>query len=235
MMAKMKNFPAITIFICFALIFSNCKKTKHLPVVDLDVDSAVFTHFSFLPGTYWIYKDSVSGRTDSFFVRSNVYTKQSDQNTVYNYHLVTVVDVCLDTLAKYRGDSANWVFNFQGQNIIVDYYYGQTNNTWYGWKRDLRYSPLFSYPFQSGIINSTADTATLIRLDSNFILGGNSYPNVATIHHYVTPDSSTGVNITTLNDWFFINDDVGIVQMYLNHPKDSLYRVWKLLRYNINR
>jgi len=52
------------IIICMMTMYS-CKKNNN-PVIN--VNTALKAAFNYMPGTYWIYKDSISGRIDSFFV-----------------------------------------------------------------------------------------------------------------------------------------------------------------------
>ena len=46
------------------LLFCTCKKKSGT----IPIDSAVKEFYSFAPGTYWIYYDSLTGQTDSFLV-----------------------------------------------------------------------------------------------------------------------------------------------------------------------
>jgi len=60
----------IIIFLSIATIAFGCKKNK-----DLQNVAPVFKpYFSFQPGTYWIYKDSLTGKEDSFYVTQNTTT-----------------------------------------------------------------------------------------------------------------------------------------------------------------
>lgn len=228
----MRKYHAVIACVCFALILCNCKKnTRHLDVIELDTDSTIRARFNFQPGTYWIYRDSLSGRTDSFYVLSNIFTKQADQNVIYDYHLITVVEKSIDTAAARVADSAYWVYSFEGNRILLDYYYGQAG---FGWGSDVRYSPCYNYPFLVGAITSEYDTAAVYSLDSSFVQYGITYSNVAAVHHYTMGDS-TGLGTTRLNDWFYVNDSVGMVQIQISHPYHKINRIWKLKRYNIAR
>ena len=228
-MAKMKNFIRLFILVCFAALLCNCHKNQNLPVLDMDSDSLVHALFNFQKGSYWIYRDSLNGRKDSFFVSNNYYVKQGEAYNVINYHFITISEYNIDGTKP--ADSAAWILNFKGSNMIMDYYYGRYG---YGWKNDINYNPFFIYPFQPGDLNSSFDTGFVTNIYS--VYSSNSLPffNVAAMHQYITVDSA-GPGYTTINDWFYINDSVGMITMSLDHPLDSIHHIWQLQRYNIVR
>jgi hypothetical protein len=228
----MKNYISTFVLICFGFLLLNCNKQhKDLQVVNLDVDSFVLRYLNFKPGSYWIYKDSLSGRVDSFFVSGNFYSKQGAENAIYNYHYVVISEYNMDGTAV--ADSARWQFNYQDKKIILDYFYGQNS---YGWKYDVTYSPLYIFPFQMGDNHSTFDTATVVGIDSFYASNGLPFYNVAHMHQYIHVDSNTVRGLTTIDDHFFLNDSVGMIKMRVNHPQDSaLHHVWELQRYNISK
>ena len=228
-MAKLKLPGIIIVLVCFAFMVSNCSKTKPRDFVQMDTDSAVDARFNFKPGSYWIYVDSISGRTDSFFVRSNAYVEQSETYDVYNYHIVTIAELNLD--GSNPADSANWLYNFQGTQVVMDYDY--TINP-YGWVHQIEYDPLFMYPFLFGDLKAKYDTASIVTVDSFYKVNGLKFYNVAHVYHYSNVDSTTGgPTITKYTDWFYVNDSVGMIRMQLNHPEHNINRVWLLKRYKI--
>lgn len=216
---------------CLALGFSNCKK-KSLPVVNMDTDSLVKVHFNFQPGTYWIYRDSATKRIDSFYVVSNNYSKQGNPTEVLNYHLLTIADVTEDTSSASIADSAKWVWDFEGSKVIADYYYyyDSINNKWLN---DVGYNPLFNYGFVLGNMNGEYNFALVTQIDSADSINHAVYYKVAHIHQFLDADSTAKFGITKIDDWFYINDSVGIVKMDLYHPYHSVNRKWQLLRCNI--
>lgn len=195
----------------------------------MDTDSSVIKHLNFMPGTYWIYNDLISGRTDSFYVRSNEYQPQSETYNIYNYHLITIAEVNVD--GTNPGDSANWVFSYQGTRIMADYDY--TVNA-YGWKNQIQFAPLYMYPFQLGDMMGRNDSSFVTQVDTVFSVNGLVFRNVAHVYHHSDVDSSVaGANITKLDDWFYVNDSVGLVTMILSHPDHHINHFWQLVRYNI--
>jgi hypothetical protein len=227
-MIMTKNFFRLFSLVCITALFCNCHKQKGLPVLDMDNDSTVHALFNFQKGSYWIYRDSLNGRIDSFFVSSNYYEKQAEQYNIINYHYITITDYNIDGTKP--ADSSDWILNFQGDLITADYHYGRNG---YGWKSDINYNPFFIFPFQQGNLNSAFDTALVTGIYP--VDSSNSLPflNVAVIHQYVTIDTIAGLGYTTINDLFYINDSVGMIKMSIYHPLDSINHVWKLQRYNV--
>ena len=88
----------------------------------------------------------------------------------------------------------------------------------------LIYSPLLHYPFRDET-NAPSDAVTLI---PTYIVNGVTYHNVACAHF----DSTSGSNVIA-NDYFYFADSTGIIQMNIDHPLDSINRVWKLNNYQI--
>ena len=229
-MVKLNSYIASGLVICFALLLCNCTKTKHRDYIDLDNDSAIIKHYNFLPGTYWIYRDVFSGRTDSFYVRNNYHTEQAEQYTLYNYHFITIAEINTDNTNP--GDSANWIFDYEGVQVMMEYDYTAYV---YGWKNQIQFKPLFRYPFLYGDQFSRYDTAALTQIDSSVIVNGLPFYNVAHVYHEANPDPSAGNNITKLQDMFYLNDSVGMVEISLNHPDHGINRDWRLIKYNIVR
>jgi len=209
-------------------ILCNCKKKN---LVQLDSEPGLTAPYSFLPGTYWIYMDSLNGRMDSFFVTSNSYQQQVGQSVIYDYHIVTISDHNIDSTNI--ADSALWTLDLEGSNIIVNYYYGQGG---FGWKYDVQYSPLFSLPIAVGPLAASPDTGYVTNLYGVFTIDTSRFYNVAQVHQYMTVDTLTAIpGTTTINDWFYVTDDAIIVKMDLYHPYHMLQHVWQLVRYKIVR
>jgi len=227
-MAKLRIFIVLAICAGFAFSLGSCHKSKSREYVELDTDSGVIKHFDFQVGTYWVYVDAFSGRTDSFYVRSNVYTPQTETYNVYDYHFITIAELNIDN--SNPGDSANWVFNYQGTDIMMDYDY--TTFAW-GWKNEIEFRPLFKYPFAYGNQYGQFDTVSITQVDSAFSVNGLTFYKVAHVYHYSNADSTEGPNITKLQDMFYISDSVGMVEITLNHPYHNINRDWQLLRYKI--
>src|ERR1035437_3096908 len=70
-----KLIVAAVIFIAFIFYASSCK-VKVTPL-----NSDMKSHFSYKPGSYWIYLDTISGKYDSFSVQSNKNSTENESNT----------------------------------------------------------------------------------------------------------------------------------------------------------
>ena len=87
------------------------------------------------------------------------------------------------------------------------------------------------FPFQpiGNIISPTYDSASIVNNYSNYIVNAFSYNNVTEIYELYrgasVPENS--------EDLFFINNDIGIIKMNLNHPSYLIRVIWELQRYKI--
>ncbi len=223
----MKNYVSFILLMCFAFLLADCKKHQDLPVYVMDSDTMIDKHFDFKAGSYWIYKDSLNGRIDSFYVSSNYITKQGTENAIYVFHYIVIRDV--SETAAFIADSSRWVFDFRAYDMWAGYSYGRNG---YGWASTITYSPLFHYPFSVGDIYSSFDTVNVTQVDSFLAINGLPYYNVAKVHQHINV-GVTSSDITRMDDWFFVNDSVGLVKMKIWHPLDNISHIWELQRYNI--
>jgi len=224
----MKNCLAFIVLACLAPVLLCCKKHSNATIVDRDSDSLIDKHFNYKAGSYWVYKDSLSGRIDCFYVKQNYYVAQGDGRYIYNYHFVSISEVNMD--GTKTADSAEWILNYNQNQVILDYYYGRSG---YGWKSDITYNPLFLYPYVIGDNRSTFDTAKVLTEDSVLYVSGKPYYNVATVQQFIHLDSSAGPGLTYIDDLFLVNDSVGMLSMKLYHPYDSINHLWLLQRYKL--
>ena len=56
---------------CIFIFLSACKKSNNNQTPVIPIEPGLQATFRYLPGTYWVYQDSVSGETDSAYVVSN--------------------------------------------------------------------------------------------------------------------------------------------------------------------
>jgi hypothetical protein len=206
----------------------------------INVNPALKAAFNYKVGSYWIYQDSLSGETDSFFVQSNsdtyspYYTPPtSNPQKETEEILITVLENNTNLISP--GTTANWNFGYFENEI--DLTYGNGN----GYNNFIYYWPFINYPNDStltsygyGAYGHITDTGKIISTFSQLIVDGRSYQNVIEVNHYanMTIDSIDYV----YNDTFFVTPGAGMLKMILHHhPFDSLnsYRVWELQRYKI--
>ena len=222
----MKNYISLIVLVCFGFLLADCNKHKDRPLYIMDSDSLISARFGFKEGSYWIYRDSLDGRVDSFYVSRNYTTHQGTENAVYEFHYVVINQV--NQSGGSVADSARWIYDFRDFHVWVSYSYGRNG---YGWAQTITFSPLFFYPYELGDLISSFDTAKVLSIDSFSSYNGLPYYKVAKVHHYINATPTLGV--TRLDDMFYINDSVGIVKMKLWHPLDNINRNWELQRYKI--
>ena len=203
--------------ITILILFFGCSKDSNYvaPVTYSHSDStfpntALTTNFNFKPGTYWIYKDSLSGATDSFYV-SDLSTQAwqslhstSPGNAVYDYLVFYVLTIqSQNTDNPHVNDSVSMSFTLRFNSNYVTYQEGA---------EVISYQPLFSYPL--------GDPSY-----STLNVNGIAYRNV----NVLSPDSSA------TNSQYYICEGVGLVKMRIDHPSQGIHRVWELFRSHIIR
>lgn len=123
--------------IALLLLFAACKKDGK-PYMPLNAD--LKKNYSFKVGSYWIYRDSLTGRVDSFYV-----TKYSDgnvegQDNVYESSGMVISQHNIDNIFS---DTAEWNIALFRGNII-----SLANDQWPS-GRHFYASELSKYPFVS--------------------------------------------------------------------------------------
>ncbi len=185
-------------------------------------DKGLVANFNFKTGTYWIYRDSVSGRMDSFYVSNN--TTQAWQSlhstgpgtAYFEYLIVYTINISsrnIDSpqLAASSTLSMSLLNNYSTLTYLIN---GNMS----------AYNPFFMYPTSSSIPSSdSTETNAVISSYASYSVSGNLYNNVTEIAH-----DSTGTS-----DRFFVSDGTGIVKMRINHPAQSIHFVWELYRSHI--
>jgi len=196
----------------------------------VNINAGLKAAFNYKPGTYWIYRDSVSGMTDSFFVTDNEPSVSSttphDPREAVHTEIITISISDVNIAPVPANTTINqWTLSYSGVNMYL-----ATDM--------LEYQPVTTYPFPSDSIlsdyNSPADTGRFTNIYISYQVSGNTFANVGAINHRGYVDRSyTNQPNYTYNDWFCLSADAGFVKMIFNHPQDSSYRVWELQRYKI--
>jgi len=204
----MKNIIYLTTVLCICIMgMYSCKKNNPIPhkIIDAHLKGA----FDFQPGTYWIFKDSLTGQVDSFYVRNNWNSIYTNASPSYTYDGITV-DIKEVNELPIGSDTARWGIGLaQNQLAFSDYY-----------KDDFFNYDAIIYPFTSGIQPYDVYPESIILMSSFSINNSTIFNNVAEICY------SGGVN-----DFFYLNSDVGLIKIVLNQ-RDAI-RVWELQRWNI--
>ena len=218
----------ISYFFAFCTLFAiSCDKNYPNVPTPIAIDSNLAKYYNYKPGTYWIYKDSISGRVDSFATISNSSGAANGGNTqsifvnaYMNYISIVVND--------YNTNSPN-IVNAQWKWTLLE---KAANLEMPGF-----YSALFLYPMTKGDVesyfnyNNVLDEYFVPNIFPTAMINGNNYSNVALINHYDTLKSSPSQFI----DRYYINDSIGIIKMKLFHPLDSVNFIWELQRCSIVR
>jgi hypothetical protein len=205
------------------LLFWGCAKQKPTPI-----NSELKKSFNYQVGSYWIYRDSVSGATDSFFVTSN-------KPSVSEYSLLTAngnsaneitIEISDYTNGIINSDSSYWFFDLSANLLFV----GEDNLKSY---INILYDPLIEVPFSDNPSNYSygTDGVNFLGIIPSFQLNGKAYLNTAQVWHSDGVKDST--NAGFYNDMFYINETDGIIKMSLHHGVSL--RVLELQRDNIVR
>jgi hypothetical protein len=221
----------LVIIVALILAFCACKKqdnTKHVNV-NADLKAA----FNFLPGTYWIYRDSISGQIDSFFVRSNQDTYYLVSGQSFEDIRINISEYKIGSPISYS-DTLFWIFDYQYNEFSV---YCDEHKIYNG---EIEYIPLINYPFQTTLSNYPlfADyyntlQGSVIGIYNTYEVASQTFTNVAEVNQLDSLGPIAPFSKYTYNDLIYICSGVGLIKMNLNHPQDSLHRIWELQRWKI--
>jgi len=211
----------LTFLILAILTALGCKKENHN-----GVDPGLQNAYSFPKGTYWIYKDSLSGDIDSFFVTDNSLVSVAT-NDGLNDHIFMAISENSEYRSKIETSQWQLLLNLSE----IDLYWIQRNATPIS-HADYSYSPLAFYPFVvASSLSGEHYIATVIQNFNTYTVGSNTFNKVTLINDtlFGTPNSSDPY----MNDWLYLSDGIGIIKMHLYHPQDTLDRIWELQRWHI--
>lgn len=187
-------------FLLIIFSLSSCIKNPTTPV-----NSDLKAKFNYQPGSYWIYKDSISGQVDSFNVISN-----TDQNTNVLYESIFIYfsrhNVTYDT------DTAI-VRCMLSRNYFQTYALGA----------------VVTYPFTT-TTGSLPTGATVLSTGGTYTVNGEVFNDVAVITsrvqlNYLYTDTfyiNADAGIIKINEHWDVDTPI-------------LHRVWELQRRNILR
>ncbi len=224
----------LTLIALIAIV--GCKKTP--TTINTPIDPALKASFNYQVGTYWIYKDSISGSIDSFYVRvnspGNGTSSISDEYT-YDYIGIGIIIFEYDSNATIS-KAPSWEFYFSNNKIALTYFDSKLV------LGQLESNPLVAFPFQSQSLRFPSDNSTTIaatntvNLYNTYMVNGVSYSNVSEINSACNILASQNYPLNApynYNNWYYLSADVGFVKIILNQPMDSINRIWELQRYKI--
>jgi hypothetical protein len=198
------------------LLLGACRHKQAQPET-IYVDSATRQHFLFKPGSYWIYKDSVSGRVDSCYVTKLDSSVGRNSDNTKNYQSI-FSDIMQRPLINPKSDSIAIGIGL-GKGIVAIRY----NLSRILENKD--FGLLLTYPFHLGSMSSSHDSCIAISNTLDTMLSGVHYPNVI---------SCFCGKYETLKEyaWFHINDSIGIIQIDI-YSNDVIVQKWELQRFRI--
>jgi len=219
-----KGAKGVFVLFLFLFVLNSCKKQLPHYSIDSDVKAA----FNYQPGTYWIYRDSITGRIDSFYVTQNVFQANVPSGD-YTEDAISINIIEKDIDANSVGGTPIQYYLSVGENgVSIEYAPNLPAEADY-----ILYNPFFIYPFQPGAfvwksgLKGSSDESYCMQIFTSYTLNGQVFSNVAEIPH---GSSGPGGYLDT----FFVNADVFIAKMKLYHPYDSVgTKVWELQRWHI--
>jgi hypothetical protein len=193
--------------------------------------------FNFKVGSYWIMKDSATGRTDSFYVASQSNTHGMMNSMLLDWYETEIVDIFIaqhSLDAAYAADSFRYEWWMKGG--FIDF------NLFHPWAktvsgRELGMYMHLSYPFAEHTQRADSSATDLIGFYYGghypaYTFNGQSYSNVFELAH----DKEYGKTSST--PYFFYNQlllssEAGYIKFRQRHPQDSFSYVWELQRSHI--
>jgi len=100
----------------------------------------------------------------------------------------------------------------------------------------INYAPLINYPFLDSLVSDGTtgnEDSGEVSILNYYTVNGQNFSNVGTVNQHVNLPPFLNYGLYTTNDWFYICPEAGIIKMRLNHPQDSVNRVWELQRLHI--
>ncbi|MBX7227792.1 MAG: hypothetical protein K1X55_17285 [Chitinophagales bacterium] len=204
-------------FLCIIAIFSfaNCgKKTATVPK-HLVIDSFLLNNFNYAAGSYWVYRDSLTGALDSFSVIDNTFTSIpiSSDNSLLN-------DAFAVTINQYNSSNAfiaKWRMDVTGGSINL-FYFGTSY---------IDYDFLLVLPIKVGVIaagNSTTDSAYNISIKDTITVDSSKYYEIVKYRHFKK-------NTPIYDNVIYYSKYVGILKLDLN--QEDMRKILEIKRYKI--
>lgn len=206
-----------------SILFTGALFSCTKPVPNHPVDPAVKAAFAYQPGTYWIFQDSISNEIDSFFVTSMTTNKLPYPDVGTTQYTTDQIQVVITDENTTNGQATATYTVFLILNSLLLKF--EEN-------RDDAETQGITYPFVLGTQlisshNGHPDTLTVL---PSISINNNLFDTVAIYHTQFNDITIANRNI---DDYFFINANVGLIKIVLNHTLNSTYNNWKLLRWHL--
>ncbi len=212
---SMKNIFGIITISLITILCSCYKKLENKPV-----DAGLEAAFSFAPGTYWVFRDSISGQMDSLFVKARDHENHAvgNPNDPWYYSYDEIIGTIYEVKANPSKAPSQLEIFLKTNELVIEYFDGS---------KYYDYDPI-KFPFVSG--NYSDQFTEYVNIIGDYSINGNNFKNVTEVNI-----SSGRVYTDSLinGDHFYLNSDIGFIKMVFNHPFDTLNNVWELQRWKI--
>lgn len=166
------------------------------------IDPNLKRFFDWKQGSFWIYIDSVTGKSDSFSV-TEYFDNPMDYEPDYTKEQITILLNGYSLPEKHNIKRLSFSMEFNNSNLSID----SSGNF-------VVYHPFMNYPIELGYIakanyyDTTDTTALNIQFFPSFLLNGNLYDSVYVIHYHY--------DNKMVDDFFYINRKNGLIKIQLN-------------------
>jgi hypothetical protein len=212
---SMKNL--LLLLLGLGLAISACHKNE---IIHYPLSAQLKATFGYKIGSYWVYRDSVSGEIDSFYVQNSAFCTQHSYGSD-----VDRMDIAIRCMRSSPVDSEFWLINLIDSTFSIDF----LNHSDYIQAR--MHFFLFSYPFMQRPAGGGYDSGYVSNIFSTYNVNGQAHNNVILSYH----TNSRRYNPSIYEDEFYVSSISGIVKVIFNHPQDSTFRVLELQKWNIIR
>ncbi|MES2704378.1 MAG: hypothetical protein V4649_17185 [Bacteroidota bacterium] len=195
------------LLIAFASLFlatTSCK--KKLP--NVPVNAAMKEAYAMSAGTYWVFRDTVTGRYDSFALREVTNTNYQVSDETYDQIAYHITQYNTTNLA----DTVSW--HWEMVDKFMKFYWIKSGIHY-------EYAPV-PYPFTNGVFAATANVEKdTVRNFPTYATKNDTFYNVTKINFL-----DYGVN-----DWIILNKEAGFITLILSR----INKVWVIDRWEIIR
>ena len=203
------------------ILFSCILSTFSCKIPNSPVDAKLKAAYFFQKGTYWIYKELITGVTDSFYV-SSVDIKYNVKGQPF--HRQHTRDVITVNITGVKLDSNNTIKKgemfirlIENQFLLgVRMNYSDSTDTRIENDYDAITFPITKYTSQEDTVSQPTD----------YNFSGQLYKNVSRVvmHSHVN---------YPYHDTFYISPDIFLLKLQINDSILSVHRDYELQRYNI--
>lgn len=200
------------------LLVISCRKKQEKPYhYFFPLNENLKRDHCYLPGTYWIYRDSITGRMDSFAVASTIFDSSYVRrwgDTWEEDIRISLSDINLDSPSK---KPSIWEWELRQNELYI---FNKNFSVYFTYPQ-----PFIKYPIEGNMEWGYMGWECRITKYPTFVLNGINYNNIFGIHYY------EGYPYFRYDHWFYIDSSAGIIKMKLNTPTDTI--VWEVQRYHV--